>query len=137
MTGERLEIEPKPAIRYWFFVRQLPYGRSPEEIRAGMVNIPMPVREPLPVEGPQSYVAGETDDLKDVHRVPDGVFVTWSDGAKSLRLFQRIVSAEWLEEFQTQNPQSEGMVFDRAEGEIIPSDLAERLVPGLEDFDQL
>lgn len=131
--GER---EPQiPKIQYWFVIRDIPAGGAPEDVKQQWVNIPLPCRRPH-AEAPEVHFGTEVGrGFGSVRVIEDGVAIEADDAIKALRLFGRESAATWWETYYGRN--GSALVFRAYEGEIIPPDYAERLLPGLEDFDRL
>ena len=130
---------PPPAtadtdIVYWFRVTSVPLGGAPLRLRQRWIGVPLPVRRPRPIEGPESYVGHDVVDRAIVRSIPDGVAINPYDAAAALRFFGEHEAAEWWEDFTRQRPMTTALVFRRSEGELLPSSLALRLYPELADF---
>lgn len=124
----------RPPIRYWFMVTETPQGGAPEAIRRGWVGVALPVREPRPVEGPETYV-GRDLASREMRWIDDGVAVDPSDAIAALRLFERAEAADWWAAYVPTNPLLKSLVFRTGEGRLLPVDYALRLHPELADFD--
>src|SRR3954447_26266386 len=124
---------PDPVI-YWFRPSTTPRGGAPLEVREQWVGIPLPVRTPRPVEGPESYIGIDVVDRRVQHPIPDGVAVAPLDAIAALEYFGRSEAASWWREMLQRRPATQSFVFRRAEGELLPPRLAYMLHPELEDL---
>jgi hypothetical protein len=131
-TDERIARSP---ILFWFRLRTVPIGGAPGEIRSQWVGIPLPVRRPRPVEGPQAHVGRDVVDRSIVRPIADGVVVEPSDAVAALRFFGRDEAASWWQQHLARRPMLTGLVFRRHEGEFLPPRLALMLHPELADFE--
>ncbi len=109
-----------------------PVGGAPEAIRRDWVGVPLPVRDPHPVEGPLGYVGTDVADRTIRREIPDGVAVAPADALRLLRLFDRAESADWWVTLLQARPNISSFVFRRSEGELLPPALAKMLYPELE-----
>lgn len=130
-------MSEKAEILYWFRIRTTPVGGAPEKVRAQWVGTLLPVRRPVPVEGPESYVGRDVMDRRVVTPIADGVAVDPDDALKALRLFDRHAVGAWWNDLLARRPLTTGFVFRRCEGELIPPRMALMLHPELDDFDAL
>ena len=130
---------PVPAradgILYWFVVTTIPAGGAPLVVRRAWVDVPLPVRCPPPVEGPQPYLGHDVTRREIVRLIEDGIAVEPLDAIKALRLFGRDDAAQWWEHFFSTRPSAWGLVFRRPEGRLLPLRLAAMLHPELDGFD--
>lgn len=122
-------------ILYWFRVTTCPAGGAPEAVRAQWIGTLLPVRQPPPIEGPESYLGRDVMDRHVLTHVPDGVVVLPEDALKALRFFGRDTVAEWWAELLAHRPLVANLVFRRREGELLPVRMAYMLHPELEAFD--
>ena len=127
-------FEPGP-ILYWFRPMTTPFGGAPIEIRNGWVGVPLPVRQPRPAEGPESYIGLDVVDRRIRRPIPDGVAVAPRDAIDALEHFGRLEASSWWRHFVDDRPATKSFVFRRAEGELLPPRLALMLHPELEDFE--
>lgn len=136
------EEPPRPAttkrdadVVYWFRLTSVPVGGAPLDIRRRWVGVPLPVRRPRPVEGPESHVGRDVVDRRIERPIPDGVWVDVGDATAALRFFGEVEAAVWWEDFMRRRPMTSALVFRRNEGELMPPSLAFLLHPELEDFE--
>lgn len=122
-------------IVYWFVPSQVPVGGAPLAIRARWVGVPLPVRRPRPVEGPERHIGTDVVDRR-LHPIDDGVVVEPADALRALRRTGAEEAAAWWEQLFARRPLSRGLVFRRAEGELLPHRLALMLHPDLEDWEE-
>jgi hypothetical protein len=97
--------------------------------------VPLPVRRPRPVEGPESYVGRDVVDRRIERPIPDGVWVDLGDAVAALRFFGEAEAAAWWEDLRRRRPMTAALLFRRDEGELMPPSLAFLLHPELEDFE--
>lgn len=121
-------------IVYWFRPTVAPQGGAPIPIRERWVGIPLPVRRPRPVEGPESYIGTDVADRRKHHLVDDGVAVDPHDAIAALRFFGENDAADWWEHLLVDRPLIVSFVFRRAEGDLLPPRLARMLHPELDDL---
>jgi len=95
------------------------------------VGLPLPVRRPRPIEGPDARIGRDVADRSIVRMIPDGVVVETVDAQRILRLYGRDEAAEWWE---TRAP-GPGLVFRIDEGRLLPPSLAVRLFPEIDDYE--
>ncbi len=131
-TNDRIARAP---ILFWFRLATVPIGGAPREIRLRWVGIPLPVRRPRPIEGPQFHVGRDVVDRSIVRPIADGIVVEPRDAVAALRFFGRDEAAIWWEQHLTRRPMRTGLVFRRHEGEFLPPRLALMLHPELADFE--
>src|SRR5262249_45626769 len=74
-------------IVYWFRPTTVPVGGAPLDIRQRWIGVPLPVRRPRPVEGPESYVGRDVVDRQIQREIPDGVRIDINDATAALRYF--------------------------------------------------
>jgi hypothetical protein len=122
-------------IVYWFRPTTVPAGGAPLPIRERWVGVPLPVRRPRPVEGPESYRASDVIDPRAERLIDDGVAVDPVDAVATLRFFDEPEAADWWEELARRRPLTWGLVFRRSEGDLMPPSLAKLLHPELVDFE--
>ena len=123
---------PGIEIIAWFQITAMPAGGAPEAVRAQWIGVPLPVRRPRPVEGPDAHLARDVAD-RSLKVIPDGVVVEMHDAITMLRLHGREEAADW---WQAQNLRA-ALVFRTFEGRLLPPSLAARLFPEVEDFLEL
>ena len=121
-------------VLFWFRVTAVPSGGAPPEIRCQWVGVPLPVRRPRPVEGPQPHLGRDVVDRRIRRAISDGVVVEPPDALAALRLFDRSDAAAWWQAHLALRPLANGLVFRRHEGEFLPTRLAHMLHPELDDF---
>ena len=121
-------------VLFWFRVTAVPSGGAPPEIRCQWVGVPLPVRRPRPVEGPQAHLGRDVVDRRIRRAISDGVVVEPPDALAALRLFDRSEAAAWWQAQLASRPLANGLVFRRHEGEFLPTRLAHMLHPELDDF---
>jgi hypothetical protein len=124
----------KGEICYWFLVTSVPAGGAPAAIRSRWVGVPLPVRQPRPIEGPEAHVARNVRD-RQVAFIPDGVAVEPGDAVKALRWYGRLEAADWWEAHVRSHPATVALAFRAGEGQLLPVSLALMRFPELEDFD--
>lgn len=124
-----------PGIAYWFRPTTVPMGGAPLYIRQAWIGVPLPVRHPRPVEGPEAYVGRDVIDRRIERPIPDGVWVDLHDAAATLRFFGEEEAAAWWEDLKRRRPMTAALVFRRHEGELMPPSLARLLHPELEDLE--
>jgi hypothetical protein len=122
-------------VVYWFRLTSVPVGGAPPDIRQRWVGVPLPVRRPRPIEGPESYLGRDVADRRIARPIPDGVSVDPIDAAAALRFFGEVEAAEWWEDLLRRRPMTTALVFRRSEGELMPPRLAYLLHPELADFE--
>lgn len=123
------EVEP---IQGWFVPRQVPDGAAPEQIREQWVDLPMPLRQISPDETPNITIGHDLGDMLSIH-VREGVDVYAFDAVKALRLFGKTSAAEFWESVLYPD---QGLIFGAEEGQIYPTPIIQRILPGIEFFDQ-
>src|SRR5947209_11406328 len=111
-------------ILYWFRPTQVPVGGVPDDVRRQWVDVPLPVRDPRPVEGPLPYIGRDVIDRAIRRPINDGVAVAPADAIRSLRLFGHNDAAEWWEDLLRVRTNIESFVFRRGEGDLLPPRLA-------------
>jgi hypothetical protein len=121
-------------IVYWFEPTVTPVGGAPLRIRESWVGVPLPVRRPRPVEGPEPHVGRDVSDTTVRRHVPDGVTVAVQDAIAALEYFERGEAASWWRGFAANRPASRTLLFRRWEGNLLPPRLALMLHPELEDL---
>ena len=121
-------------IVYWFRPKTTPTGGAPLEIRTCWVGVPLPVRRPRPVEGPERFVGRDVIDRRIVRPIDDGIAVDPRDAIKALEHFGHDEAARWWRDLLRRRPATESLVFRRKEGELLPPRLALMLHPELEGF---
>jgi hypothetical protein len=124
----------EPGIVYWFRPTTVPVGGAPLHIRQRWIGVPLPVRRPRPVEGPESYVGRDVADRRIERQISDGVRVALDDAIAALRYFGEEDAADWWEDLIRRRPMTTALVFRRGEGELMPPRLAHLLHPELQDF---
>jgi len=135
-----MEEPPRPATKrdddvvYWFRLTSVPVGGAPLDIRQRWIGVPLPVRRPRPIEGPESYLGRDVVDRRIERPIPDGVSVDVGDAMAALRFFGEAEAADWWEDFLRRRPMTSALVFRRSEGDLMPPRLALLLHPELEDF---
>ena len=135
-----MEEPPRPATKrdddvvYWFRLTSVPVGGAPLDIRQRWIGVPLPVRRPRPIEGPESYLGRDVVDRRIERPIPDGVSVDVGDAMAALRFFGEAEAADWWEHFLRRRPMTSALVFRRSEGDLMPPRLALLLHPELEDF---
>ena len=135
-----MEQPPRPATKreddvvYWFRLTSVPVGGSPLHIRERWIGVPLPVRRPRPIEGPESHLGRDVVDRRIERPIPDGVSVDVGDALAALRFFSEAEAADWWEDFLQRRPMTSALVFRRSEGDLMPPRLALLLHPELEDF---
>ena len=121
-------------IVYWFRPATTPVGGAPLPVREAWIGIPLPVRRPRPVEGPEPHVGRDVAERSRWRVIPDGVVVALADAVAALRFFGRNDAASWWQALLVERPTMH-IVFRRHEGELLPPRLALMLHPELEDFE--
>lgn len=121
-------------IVYWFRPSATPSGGAPIEIRQCWVGVPLPVRRPRPIEGPERFVARDVLDRRIVKPIDDGIAVDPHDAIKALEHFGHPAAAQWWRELLHDRPDVASFVFRRDEGELLPPTLALMLHPELDEF---
>lgn len=121
-----------PEIQGWFVPREVPYGAAPEEIREQWVDVPLPLRQISSDEMPNITIGHDLGDMTSVH-IREGVDVYAFDAFKALRLFGRTRGAEFWESMITPE---QGLIFGVEEGQIYPTPVMQKILPGIELFDQ-
>jgi hypothetical protein len=124
-----------PPILYWFRATTTPTGGAPETVRRQWVGVPLPVRDPRPVEGPLPYVATDVVDPAIRRAINDGVAVAPEDALDMLHRFDRHNAADWWENLLKVRTNIKSFVFRRTEGELLPPTLARMLYPELDAID--
>lgn len=121
-------------ILYWFEVLAVPEGGAPREIRAQWVGVPLPVRQPRPMEGPDPRFGRDVHDIRRRTVIPDGVVVEFEDALRALRLFGRDAAADWWAAWARSTGRSAALVFRTREGRLVPHGYVERRYPEVEGF---
>src|SRR6478752_1667261 len=85
-------------IVYWFRLTTTPVGGAPLDIRRRWIGVPLPVRRPRPVEGPESYLGLDVTDRRVERPITDGVAVDPVDAVAALRFFGELEAACWWED---------------------------------------
>jgi hypothetical protein len=124
-------------VLYWFEVTSVPEGGAPQEIRAEWVGVPLPVRRPRPVEGPDLKIGRDVQDLNRRKLIADGVVVEIADALSTLRLFGRETAADWWDRWSQSGPRAAALVFRTWEGRLLPSGYVGLLFPELDEFGPL
>jgi hypothetical protein len=124
-------------IVYWFRLTTVPSGGAPLDIRRRWIGVPLPVRRPRPVEGPESYLGRDVTDRRVERPIADGVAVDPVDAVAALQFFGETEAAGWWEDFVRRRPLAWALVFRRCEGDLMPPSLARLLHPELIDFEPL
>ncbi|SRR6266480_3795703 len=124
-------------IAYWFRLTTVPVGGAPLDIRRRWIGVPLPVRRPRPVEGPEYYLGRDVIDRRVERPIADGVAVNPADAVAALRFFGEPEAARWWEDFVRRRPVTSALVFRRCEGNLMPPRLAHLLHPELIDFEPL
>lgn len=118
-------------IPAWFVAREVPYGTAPENIKQQWVNVPLPVRDLGQVEARNITIGHDLGDIFSIV-VREGISVNADDAIKSLRLFGRAEAAD----FWSLNLHPGDMLnFGAKEGQVYPSAVIQRILPGIEFFD--
>jgi hypothetical protein len=136
--NEHRESEPQlPPIQYWFILRTVPSGPlAPEEIKQQWIGVPLPCRKPF-IEGMEPYIVNDVIlGRKVLTLVEDGVVIRLDDAIKSLMLFDRADAGSWWNNLSVGIDNST-LIFRADEGQALPIDTAERILPGLTNFDEL
>jgi len=122
-----------PPIQAWFVPRVVPLGAAPEHIKEDWVDVPLPLRQMGPEEGPTTTIGHGIHSLLDVQIIDNPMHVFVADAVKSLELFGRDNAADFwdcmLDPDQT-------LMFRGAEGQVYPTPIIQRILPGIELFDQ-
>jgi hypothetical protein len=95
---------PWGEIVYWFRPNTTPSGGAPIEIRECWVGIPLPVRRPRPVEGPERFVARDVIDRRIVKPIDDGIAVDPLDALTALEHFGHHDAARWWDALLRERP---------------------------------
>lgn len=119
---------------YWFRPNTTPSGGAPIEIRECWVGVPLPVRRPRPVEGPERFVARDVLDRRIVKPIDDGIAVDPEDAIRALEHAGRSAAALWWRQLLQERANIASFVFRRDEGELLPPRLALMLHPDLDGF---
>ena len=127
---------PASRILYWFRPTATPSGGAPEAVRRQWIGVPLPVRDPRPVEGPLPFIATDVVDRAILRAINDGVAVAPRDALDMLRRFDRHDAADWWEDLLQVRTSIKSFVFRRAEGDLLPPKLAQMLYPELDDLDR-
>jgi len=122
-----------PPIQAWFVNRQVPFGSAPKHIKEQWVDVPLPLRRMGPAEGPTVQIGHGLGDLTDVHIVDDAMEVYTFDAVKALDIFGKAAAADFWEDML---PPEQVLIFDGSEGQVYPPAVIQRLLPGIELFDQ-
>lgn len=120
-------------IIYWFLVTSTPVGGAPREVREDWVGVPLPVRRPRPIEGPEPHVAINVRD-REVTYISDGVAVAPHDAVRVLRLFGRDAAARWWESYLEARPATVALAFRTFEGRLLPPSYVRMRFPELDEF---
>lgn len=121
-------------VLYWFEVTSVPEGGAPDEVRAEWVGVPLPVRRPRPVEGPNPKVGRDVMDLRQRNMIADGVIVELNDAVAALRIFGRHDAADWWDRWSRRRAPTPGLVFRTWEGRLLPAGYVERRFPELDSL---
>jgi len=125
-----------PPIQAWFVNRQVPFGDAPKHIKKQWVDVPLPLRQIQPGEGPDLHIGHNVDTtygITDVHIVEDGMAVYVFDAVKALTLFGREEAACFWNDMLDPD---QALLFDGTEGQLYPTPVLQRILPGIEFFDQ-
>ncbi len=129
--------DPNP-ITAWFVVRMQPYGSAPGYIKDQWIDVPLPLRYDRPAEGPEPHLGADITHSR-FEVTEDGVTIETADAVKALKLFGRDEAAQWWEDWATDmyGRVEGGLIFNSYEGQLVPTDYLQRLLPGIEEFDQI
>jgi len=123
--GERQQIPP---IQYWFILRT-----APDEIKQQWVDVPLPCRRPF-IEGHEPHIGQDVGmGFETLKLIEDGVAIEADDAIRALMLFERHDAASWWDDYC--GGMGATLVFRANEGQALPVSAAERILPGLSDFD--
>ncbi|HEV3227733.1 MAG TPA: hypothetical protein VGZ52_12890 [Acidimicrobiales bacterium] len=129
-------MDERREILYWFRVSCVPYGGAPLVVREQWVGALLPVRQPRPVEGPESFLGVDVLDRRIVNAIQDGVAVDPGDALKALRRLDRHEAAQWWGQLlEARRPRVASLLFRRHEGDLLPDRMARMLHPDLETWD--
>ncbi|MFI5041387.1 MAG: hypothetical protein ACHQNA_05990 [Acidimicrobiales bacterium] len=134
MKAECPQQPPVGGILYWFQVMAVPEGGAPEVIRRQWVGVPLPVRRPRPMEGPDPKIGRDVLEQDRRKLITDGVVVEFTDALDALRLFGREEAAAWWEGWLQSRRTTGALVFRVWEGRLLPTRFAGRLFPELDEF---
>ncbi len=125
-----------PEIRGWFVPRVVPYGGAPEHIKQQWVDVPLPIRYDRSAEAPEEHMGHSVNSVFDITVFADGVSINGIDAVKSLRIFGRDEAADWWEGYFRGMSPDLAFAVESAD-QILPDDYVRRVLPGIEDFDQI
>src|SRR3954447_20611643 len=97
-------------IVYWFRPTAVPVGGAPLDVRQRWVGVPLPVRRPRPVEGPESYLGRDVVDRRIERPIPDGVWVDLDDAVAALRFYGETEAADWWADLRRRRPLTVALV---------------------------
>jgi len=123
-----------PEIQGWFVARNVPFGAAPEYIKEQWIGVPLPLRQMSPTEAPRVGIGHAIDDILSVHIVDEAVDVWVFDALKSLDIFERNEAREFWAKMLHPN---QGLMFSACEGEVYSTPTIQRILPGIELFDEL
>jgi hypothetical protein len=123
-------------IRGWFVPRVVPYGSAPVSIKRQWVGLPLPIRYDRPIEAPEANFGHSVNNESQINILEDSVTIEVPDALKSLRIFGRDEAANWWQDYI--DGRLARLIFAvENEDQIFPHDFMQRILPGIETFDQV
>ena len=130
-----IEREGLPEIQGWFVPRVTPEGTAPEAVRRQWVDVPLPLRSIS--EKPNVMIGHNVGDITDVQIIAGAAKVLLGDAVKALRIFEQPEAARYWDDFLMSLGYDQSLGFRPKEGQLYVPSVIQRILPGIETFDQL
>lgn len=124
-----------PPIQAWFVPREVPFGDAPDHIKEQWVDVPLPLRQMGVDEAPKTQITHGLNSMLDVHIIDEAMEVYAFDAIKALALFDRHDAATFWGDMFMFYP-NRTLIFRGGEGQVYPTPVIQRILPGIELFDQ-